>query len=729
VAVINEIRAIVSIDPTRSMTVTAFAIVRAICRLDKRWLLAICLLMILNANFLMIMFFKVDEVDSRNTMNILFPSAIMESNTIKSHDFAHEDGFLTQLPSFTADRREMILGALIERSSTSPHLSLTILALNRNIVIKECTGSCPSRLNANAEMLWSEMRNTDEDEYTPQGKRQISNLFCKISNSKGLVAYVVPAEFVANNYSSEVSANGRIDVFRCMMKNTLHAYDSLVRSDQSVTVSLHRKVTGDMGGGDVITSLLNFTVPWSVRRSGYMMDVFQASTGKDVEMVSSRFNGWEGYRDRRQETGLRSVGSIPNDSFAYTKAERGDDGSAVYLCVTLSVDPLFAPMVGAAAAPSVGNVAQLLEFVQHHLLLGIRHIFVAVRYAPGSDNMRTLLLTLREFIEAGCVTVSTQAGDGIDRTASLFGMGFTSEFLALYHRTTCLFLLKGTGYSPGRENGVGVEAFLAMWGLDSMIVPPDGHSSIQHTLSTATTNRASATAGVSAFQLRGGRGRSAAGARPCHMVVPSVKIVERYPGGVIDTARPWLRDRFPVGDSFVLEVVASGGDGGGGGYMLHEGEEVVPDLVTSLSVQQDVGLIVAVDRVLQPAVPRHGHCVSHGTHEATSYHKNMMESWFKSEYSGSGSSDVDGVIEEVLSAAVLYRYMAKTFRYDRDKNYPELTSNDLGEYVYLFSEKVMSKLRERNLDIMVMVLLMEQTVLKGVEEEHWPKYGPKSLLY
>jgi hypothetical protein len=69
-------------------------------------------------------------------------------------------------------------------------------------------------------------------------------------------------------------------------------------------------------------------------------------------------------------------------------------------------------------------VAILLEFVQHHLLIGVRHIFLSVRFAWDSKNMRTLLLALRHFIEQKKVTVSSQASDGYDRTASTKGMAW-----------------------------------------------------------------------------------------------------------------------------------------------------------------------------------------------------------------------------------------------------------------------------------------------------------------
>lgn len=694
------------------MAITIYTFARAFFRLDKRCLLGACLFMILNANLLVLMYFRDDQIDSRNAMNMLFPSSPLESNDFESHNFAHRTDFVNLLPSFTEDRREIILAAIIERSSTSPHLSMTVFVLNRNILIRDCKGSCPSRLNEKAEAMWSGLRTAPEYDYSYGGKRLGFDIYCKISNSEGLTPYVVPATFVANNHSSELSANGRIDIFRCPMKNTLHAFDSLVQSDKSVYVSLlqMRKGRGILNGGITMVSLLNFTVPWSLRRVGYMLNEFhpEASTSPDKDIPTpltlSLFDGWTGYISQDDHLSAKLSRSAHNVS---------STGDAAYLCVTLSVDSLFAPMAGAAAAPSVGNVAQLLEFIVHHLMLGIRHIFLAVRYAPGSANMRTLLLSLREFIEAGQVTVSSQSGDGIDRTASLFGLAFSAEFLSLYHRTVILFLLKGTQYSTTHGRGLG-NNYLAMWGLDSMFVPSDVRTLAPDAFRTALSIDSSTTG------LRG-QGRDV----QCHVILSSVKIVERFPGRVIDCTKPWLKDRFPVGDSFFLTPLISKSD------KLQSSHEIL----TSLSTQQDVGLVVEVDRVLQPAVPSSEVRHSCAKHRQPSYkgHSDSLEGWFPSSY---GNMILDGENSGLMEDsegpamnAVLYRYLVKTFRYDKDSYLPQITSPSTREYVSLFSESVMKKLHEKNLDVMVLVMLLEQSVLKGVEEEHWPKYGPLSLLY
>ena len=705
------------------MIETGYTLLKACFRLDKRCLLGIVILFLFSANFLVLIFYNVEHVDPRNTLIYLFPDAKQDTDGTSTDNWWDA----ASLPSFTWDRRDMILGAIIERSYTSASLSLTVIALNRNILKGTCRGACPSRLSPKAENLWRDLATYPPDEYGPDGKRLTSGFRCKLSSADG-VALWSSALFIANTHAKESGANSRLDIFRCPLPHTAQAYRAFIRSNESLHVSLARPcslIPANTTCPDDI--ILTFSVPWASRRTGFMLSANTPSASHAPDaLVSSRFDPWAGF-----------AGSLPatrTTSFPASPVTPSD--IAVYMCITLTIDPLFAPMAGAAAAPSVPNIAQLLEFLQHHVLLGMSHIFVAVRYAPLSDDMRTLLLALRYFIEAGLVSVVTQSTDNIDRTSSIFGLSWTAHFLTLYHRTATLLLLKGLHGATSRSRW----AYLAMWGQDGMLVPDrhmlggDRAKSVQDViLSWSLAPPLAPNAEASSANHMRGKARGAtngvkvneANVRlPCHLILRSKKIIERFPGGAVDPRGPWLSDRFSLGKSFVLDSIPPSGMDESAWARRAYGA------YSSLHPEQDMGLIVSVDGALQPVVLN-----DHSELSCTALlHRGLLprshspddhEDIFPSSYGHGVDEGKVSMMEgsgRWVAPAVIYRYMAKTFRYDNDSYTPVAMTYRHGDYVTRHAEGVMQRLRSQNLDLMVLVGLSEQTHVKGVAEEHWPMY-------
>ena len=73
-----------------------------------------------------------------------------------------------------------------------------------------------------------------------------------------------------------------------------------------------------------------------------------------------------------------------------------------------------------------------LEFLQHHLLMGASHIFLAANYAWGGAIMNKMQRILRSFIEDGSVSITSYADDGVDYLYSTRGMSFERDNLKIF---------------------------------------------------------------------------------------------------------------------------------------------------------------------------------------------------------------------------------------------------------------------------------------------------------
>ena len=225
---------------------------------------------------------------------------------------------------------------------------------------------------------------------------------------------LVPAVFIPTSLSIDDNFNNKLDIMRCRMH---YINPELSMSNQSVQVELLRRHRNGSA-----SPLLKFNIPWGMRRTGYMhhrvgvptqalfkpptpsipddenarrKHTMYHSTPVDVELLYfSKWDSWENFHVTPE---------VKHDKLP----------TRIYLCVC-----------GKTSSPILDDIALLLEFIQHHLLLGVNHIFLSVRYAWDSHNMHVLLLSLRHFIDSGVISVMSQAMDGYDRTASTNGMAW-----------------------------------------------------------------------------------------------------------------------------------------------------------------------------------------------------------------------------------------------------------------------------------------------------------------
>ena len=351
----------------------------------------------------------------------------------KSQRQEHREGIGT-LPFFAADDSEYFLSSIIERSEESHALYITTFMLCHFMLTPKPFGHKvhAEHISNAARSSWlNMMRNVEDVDYTKSGQRVSSEneFYCKIRNTANSPKYyTVLGTFMPNNLSPDSNANRRLDVLRCRMEDTDYAMKFLARSSASVHVEIIR---GDR-------SLINFTIPWDSRRTGYLMS---------TPYYASKFDAWKGL------SAEENVFSEGHNVFQQSNGETSMD--TLYLC---------AP--GLESIPNRKNLALYLEFVQHNLLQGVEHIFLSVSYGWDSVHMKNLTDAFRSYIDEGTVTISSQSADDIDFVYSFSGMSWGRDNIKNMAANMFLYLSKGTS------------KYLGIWDYDEFFVPKLPYKSI-----------------------------------------------------------------------------------------------------------------------------------------------------------------------------------------------------------------------------------------------------------
>jgi hypothetical protein len=201
--------------------------------------------------------------------------------------------------------------------------------------------------------------------YFPNGLRNTSEkIYCRVSHTKDGPYYAVEGNFVKSELSFEHEGDVHVEILRCKMEDTEKAYMSLAGSSEELGIELFR-------GRD---SLLQFRIPWRTRKTGYML------SEPEQGMVNSRFNAWKGFD--KQSPGLWAP-------------------DRMHLCVAGGWDVL----------PIRRTLSSLLEFLQHHILLEIDHIFTATIFEWSSPHMSVLRNVLGSFIDDELVSLTSYANN------------------------------------------------------------------------------------------------------------------------------------------------------------------------------------------------------------------------------------------------------------------------------------------------------------------------------
>lgn len=347
------------------------------------------------------------------------------------------------LPAFAADHSDIAVGAVIERKHSSWDLHLTTFMLNHNFFWQPIEGYGMARISKKNKEKWEKVAaNFNHTSYSPaNGKRMVpgvdgspsereeSRYRCRMRNSNRSedTEYLVPAEFMPNKLTPDMNANNRLDVLRCEIQAPEHCYRSLAGSDQSVQVT----IVGPSG-----LDLFHFEVSWSSRRTGYLLSAPQAATS---------FQPWKAFDPQ-------SPYQLPGEA----------GGDLLYMSVP-----------GVESSVSQFTLPMYLEFLQHHYLLGVQHVFLAGTYAWNGAMMSNLLTATRSFIAEGLLSVNSQAGDNFDLLYSFLGGSLDRDTVKIFHVNMYLYLSKG------------VVDYLGVWDVDEYFIPMLPHHTITDVIRAA----------------------------------------------------------------------------------------------------------------------------------------------------------------------------------------------------------------------------------------------------
>ena len=310
--------------------------------------------------------------DEQQKVSALSTSDIPES----SYNFSLPNNFSTRpheyevkLPNFAVDYSDYALGAMIERVSDSYDLYTTVFFLCHALLEPKEEGSAQSVEKVSAEVydVWKKtMNHFEATKYTASGMRVVPPAFyCNISHTADGPYYLVEGIFVPNKLTPDSNANKRSDILRCKMEDTEKAYLDLAGSSHELRVEILR---GNF-------SMMRFRIPWGIRKTGYMLS-------EPADQVVTRFDPWKGFN-------RSTPGKWTSDR--------------MHMCVP-----------GWEDEPSKATLPLFLEWFQHHILLGVDHIFSAVTFGWESKHMHTINRALSSFIDDGLVSITSHSGDGVD---------------------------------------------------------------------------------------------------------------------------------------------------------------------------------------------------------------------------------------------------------------------------------------------------------------------------
>ena len=120
---------------------------------------------------------------------------------------------------------------------------------------------------------------------------------------------------------------------------------------------------------------MRFEIPWHSRRAGYMLS---EPPGHSL----SKFDAWKGFNNE-------APGVWTHDK--------------IHLCAS-----------GWSYEPTKTTLPSLLEFLQHHILQGVDHIFTTSVFKWHTPRSQLFERLMSSFIEDGYLSLNTHAGHGMD---------------------------------------------------------------------------------------------------------------------------------------------------------------------------------------------------------------------------------------------------------------------------------------------------------------------------
>lgn len=303
----------------------------------------------------------------------------------KSYNFHLPNNFSTRmeedyvkLPNFSIDYSEYLMGAMIERESNTFNLHATMFFLCQNVLEPKDGESAAGgeRINSEVYDVWKKaMIQSTSTLYTANGIRSIPSLFyCNISNNGKAPYYIVKGQWIPNRLTPDSNGNKRLDILRCKLENTELAYMTLAGTNNNIHIELIKLKKILNNKKFVNFSLMKFTIPWGSRKTGFMLD--------ENDPTLSIYNAWNGFDKKKP-------GIWKHDN--------------IHLCIP-----------GWEDIPNKYSLPLFLEFIQHHLLLGVDHIFTGLLFSYKSKQTELIKDIFGSFVEEGKLSFTSHSGDGID---------------------------------------------------------------------------------------------------------------------------------------------------------------------------------------------------------------------------------------------------------------------------------------------------------------------------
>jgi hypothetical protein len=370
------------------------------------------------------------------------------------------------LPNFAFDFSEYAVGGLIERESDSFELHIATFFVCHDVWKPKGGGLTRKgglKILKGSEDTWKyAFRKMENTEYHNNGmRRQKAEYYCRIQNvdTGGRDAnhdlhryqypeYTVPGQFVPNRLTIDSNSNKRLDIFRCKLEDGENAYRSLARhSTAQLRVDIVRRAEeGEKGRED--EPVLSYHIPWATRmvglatnhpaphtpRSGVVEEEVHLSPKEKVIEAQEQFKNPWGVLDAWKGYDADRPGHWTHDR--------------IYMCVP-----------GVESPPSKKSLPLLLEFVAHHLLLGVDHMFLALSFDWHSPHMLTLKRMLQSKIDSSHVSIASSCSDGIDMAVSTSGILWGRDNVKTFQTNMCSYFAKG------------MADYVGVWDIDEFFIP------------------------------------------------------------------------------------------------------------------------------------------------------------------------------------------------------------------------------------------------------------------
>ena len=322
------------------------------------------------------------------------------------------------LPKYADDYTEFFYGAMIERKADSLDLTMTMFLVCHQMTVQKhhVEGLENSQIDK-----WKKMMMLNKSpRYYSSGIRRNAKYFCRMRNSEdsSAVSYITAAHFMPNRLTGDANANGNVDILRCPISDSAAAYVSLAETEHNILVEVIR--------GPDKNRIISFSVPWKSRQSGYMMS---------SSPLASTLDPWVGRKELLLANKLDTSG-VSKSAKPQSKQKEGEMGRhSFYMCV------------GGMESPFDRRLLPLYaEFLEHHIQLGVQHIFIAATYMWGGVNMNNMLSAFSSYIMEGLLSV-TSSTVGMGASELLYavnGISLARDTVKVIFSNMCLYYAKGT---------------------------------------------------------------------------------------------------------------------------------------------------------------------------------------------------------------------------------------------------------------------------------------------